>query len=119
MPISKLSKLDILTFLKEKVKKKFPESTSSKDLIMKLQQIQQSLKVAIVLMKPDIDFEEEPSPLFSFSLNKDEILKVDTKISEILIKESRVDESILECMQKITRISHCLKTKALREGVYI
>ena len=122
-PISKRAKLNRLALLAEKVKKRTSEPADQ--LLLKFQRIQQGLKVAIASLNPDIDFDDQTealSPLgleMNKSLNNMEKPCQKPKLSEILEIESGVDEALLECMQRLTRISHGLKAKALREGVFI
>lgn len=125
-PISKRAKLNRLALLAEKVKKR-SKTEPAEEFLLKFQRIQQGLKVAIASLNPEADFDEqnETEILSPLSLEMSHSLKYlakpneKPKLTEILALESGVDDGLLECMVRLTRISHGLKEKALKEGVFI
>lgn len=131
-PISKLSKLKRPTPLRiaplaNRLNKPLENSDVVHDeLIKKFQEIQQGLKVAMVTLKQQDAEAKEEKELMSPDdfLRKTQLKVFDPRaihktptISEILAADSVADEALLECIKKISQISHGLRSKAFQEGI--
>lgn len=81
-----------------------------------IEKIRDKLKETVVSLGPEPEitrfFEEMHE---KFTRNEEET----PKIQEILAKELEIDNSLLDCLKSINKISLILKEKALKKGVLL
>lgn len=92
-------------------------------LLKKLAIFNNNLKEAIISLNPTANFDANLPLSLDFDILTSNCVKVplyqNTKLSDILEMEYDVDSSLIGCLQKLNKISFCLKEKALKSGILL